>query len=52
MGISHTQEEGRDWPMKSQQEYFSFPPVPSSVLSLAPFLFLTFFFRQTHSVAN
>lgn len=28
--------------MKSQQEYFSFPLFPSSVLSLAPFLFLAF----------
>ena len=28
--------------MKSQQDYFGFPPVPSSVLSLAPFLLLAF----------
>lgn len=52
MGISHTQEEWGESPMESRREYLSFFWFPSSVLPLAPSLFLAVLFRQTHSVAN
>lgn len=52
MGISHTQEEGGESPLESQQEYFCLFLFPSSESPLASSLFLAVFFLPSDTLCG